>query len=159
MCEHRSSENKDEEKRTAHGRPYDIRFSRFARKHVCSVVQLHRGKGVPRTLSSDAGFRGCISPCSGRFSNSGQPMATPATFFPCKLPSNRHSEFIICYSSTVRNFSITKPWMPLYSISYQPFSRPNTSTSVPVSHSAILALSPEGALRTLMVVLPVVFPL
>ena len=159
MCEHRASEIRMKKKGRLMAAPMVSVFFYFARKHACSVVQLHRGKGVPRTLSSDAGFRGCISPCSRGVSNSGQPMNSPAIFFPCKLPSNRHSEFIICYSSTVRNFSITKPWMPIYSISYQPFSRPNTSTFVPVSHSATLALSPEGALRTLMVVLPVVRPL
>ena len=64
MCVHKFSENRDEEKRTAHGRPYGIRFSRFARKHLCSVVQLDRGEGVQRTMSSGAGYRGCISPCS-----------------------------------------------------------------------------------------------
>ena len=60
---------------------------------------------------------------------------------------------------SVTYFSITYPCMPLASISYQPFSWDRMVISVPVRHSATLALSPLGVLRTLTVVPPPVLPL
>ena len=35
----------------------------LARKHVCSVMQRYRGKGIQRMEASDAGYRGRINPC------------------------------------------------------------------------------------------------